>query len=273
MINISQKIKAIQQWFADFRQLLRDLKNFNFTINWDFVCLVMICILAWLLIFSSIWWVPILGLFFLALFLTAALIIRYFNNRIIRQFQILNRQMKVDLKLPHLQLIKVAWLWNWVPVPVFSTDFKIRYPSMKGVYLGKLINIQLYNAEEGKSPHIKISVDTTDYGNNFSIKLEERGWAQQFFGKSDIPIGNTSFDQRFYIEANNPEFIPQLFDDELRRIFQKNFYGNCTLENSVLEYVEETLIHTKKGRIRLQNIILGMYMIGKKMNYIRHGKA
>jgi len=270
--NILQKIKNIPQWLSDLRQLMRDIKNFKpSNIDWDFICMVFIGLLCWLLVISSIWWLPILALFFLALFLTTTLVVRYFNNRIIRQFQILNRQMKIDLKLPDLQLMEFSWLWGWLPVPVFSMVFKIEYPAMKGVYLGKLISVELYNMEEGKSPHIKIRVDTTDYGHTFNIGIEERGWSEQWFGESDILVGNISFDHRFYIESNNPEFIQQLFDNELRRIFLKNFYGTCVLENSVLEYVEETLVHREKHRIRLQNIILGMYMIGKKMDHLRHG--
>lgn len=204
----------------------------------------------------------ILGGCLVAVYWSVSRGIEYLNDRAIAQFAALNTQLNISLEVPPRKTFNLAW----------------SYPSLKGLYLGRELIIKMNNKDIGgiAVPHTIITVDTLHSGNTLEISAETFfSTLKKAFGKQDVLTGDNEFDRRFLIVTNNNGFVKKLLDQEIRDILKKEVFlkmGKISLQHSRLQYEEQIVVNTDNERRRLENIILVLYMISKRMEYMRDKK-
>lgn len=219
----------------------------------------------------------------IAVLLCVSLVIKYLNRLTLAQWAILNEQLQINLQMPERAWLELEW----------------KYPSMDGMYLGKKINISMFNAEMFgiTAPHTRIVIDAIHYGNTLEIRSEgvytqfEKFWLKtnnlytrqiqkilHYFGREVVPlkgevaVGDLEFDRRFYVLTNNAGFVKKLLDPDIRDIMKNDVFtkmGKFVLNQSQLIYTEQININTDFERQRFQKIILLMYMMANRMERIR----
>ncbi|MBK8472220.1 MAG: hypothetical protein IPL33_08635 [Sphingobacteriales bacterium] len=189
--------------------------------------------------------------------------IEYINDRTIAQFAAMNAQLKIALSVPARKAFNLAW----------------SYPSLKGRYLERDLSISMKNKDmAGMSvPYTSMSIDALRHrGVTLEISSETLGSTlKKMIGKQDVLTGDIDFDRRFLIKTNNQKFIKDLLDEEIRDILKKEVFlkmGTLSLKDSELCYEEQIVVNTDNERRRMENILLVMYMLAKRMDYMRDGK-
>lgn len=231
--------------------------------NYQAILVAIIITLIVMLVVSSPTMTLLLFLFLVAFYWAVSRAIEYLNEQIVAQFAALNHQLNITLNVPPRKTFNLEWA----------------FPSLKGHYLGRQIDIVTLPTNIGgvSVPHTTITLDALHYGNTFEIKSEN--WItfiKKFWGKQDILTGDKHFDSRFYITSNNANFMRQLLDADIRDIMNREAFlqmGKFTLKESQLKYEEQVVINTDNDRERIEKIILIMYMMVKRMEYMRAKKG
>lgn len=204
----------------------------------------------------------VLGLCLLAVYWSISRGIEYFNDQTIAQFAALNTQLGISLNVPTRKTFNLEWT----------------YPALKGRYLGRDLHVSMKNIDIAGIgvPHTFISIDTLHFGKTLEISSETLFTTlKKTFGKQDVITGDAEFDRRFLIASNDNGFVRKLLDDDIRDILKKEVFlnmGTISLKHSQLHYKEQIVINTDNERRRLENIILVMYMLAKRMEYMRDNK-
>lgn len=227
--------------------------------NYLLIILTFVLLLAGVLIFSEPAFAIFLTVIAIFIFFLVTRFVQSLNNQTIKQFSLMNLQLKVGLNVP----TKKPWSLDWL------------YPSLIGFFLDKHLSISMYTKQQNgfKSPYTSITIDAFHYGKTFKITTE--GFytkVDKLFGKDDILTRDKTFDRLFYVESNDPKFMVKLLDEEIRDIMKHDVFmsmGTFVLNQSQLRYDEQLVINTDKKRKRFEKIILVMYMMTKKMEMMR----
>ena len=204
----------------------------------------------------------ILGACLVAIYWGVSRGIEYFNDQTIAQFSALNTQLGVSLEVPERKLFNLEWT----------------YPALKGAYLGRHLHIAIRNMDMAgvAVPHTVITIDTLHSGKTLEISAETLvSTLKKIVGKQDVITGDAEFDRRFLIKSNDNGFVKKLLDDDIRDILKKEVFlkmGKISLKHSQMFYEEQVVVNTDNERRRIENIILVMYMIAKRMEYMRERK-
>lgn len=188
---------------------------------------------------------------------------RRLNDQTIRQFAVMNQQLKLRMKYPAQPFFNMEWV----------------YPNMRGVYRGRYLAIVSYKSiEAGKVvPRVAVTLDVIHYGKIFSLKPEDFSTALKKLKEGpDIITGDDDFDARFYVESNDARFMKNLLDDDIRDILMDNVFnhiGKFTLSQGQLKYSEALVLNTTEERRRFEYVILVLHMMAKRMELMRIGKA
>jgi hypothetical protein len=71
----------------------------------------------------------------------------------------------------------------------------------------------------------------------------------QLFGAKEITVGNREFDDAWFVQTNQPDFLRAALLPELQQKFRP-FRGAFKLEQGLVTYTEQGLIANEASRIR-----------------------
>ncbi len=118
---------------------------------------------------------------------------------------------------------------------------------------GKAVLIHTYTTGAGKSRHTWTAlVVTPNLKGDLTFSLSRQGFGVrvlQLFGAKEITVGNREFDDTWFVQTNEPEFLRVALLPELQQKFRP-FRGTFKLENSAVAYVEEGAIQNDERRLR-----------------------
>ncbi|MEZ4888371.1 MAG: hypothetical protein R3E32_26820 [Chitinophagales bacterium] len=218
--------------------------------------IAVIMLVFWFVFANIRWLIVLVSSVLLGLFISN-LFIAYINNRVIRQFAFLNRQLRVHLDIPETRLFNFEWI----------------YPSLQGQYLQRRIQVytttQTVLDRKREVPFTTISVNAPFGGRSFAIRPEALGkqFTKFFYNKKKV-TEDRSFDRKFDVNSDDLEYIGGLLDDAVREILNEGILSRDSyleFKNGVFSYTEQTVLNMGFKRRRFEKIILVMYMIAKKM--------
>ncbi len=224
------------------------------------------------------WWVPlsIIGTLIILLLLSSETI-NYLNARVYRQYQLLNMQLELNLSKPMRSQPHLWWLLpeNWVPESKRSYfGFSRSYPSLTGRYLGRSLTIstEAKMINENKSAIVtSVILDVFPVGRSFEITASGFGLSLAgLFKRNRSKTGDKSFDSRFSIHTDNPDYFLVLMDEDIRRVLKTDVFsdmGRLSLDGNLLTYEEAILPKDEYIRKKIERVVLVLYMIAKKMEY------
>ncbi len=213
-------------------------------------------LIFWFLFASMRWLIVLASSVLLGLFISN-LFIAYVNNRVIKQFAFLNRQLHVHLDIPETRLFNFRWI----------------YPSLQGHYLQRRIQVftstQSVSNSKREVPFTTISVDAPFGGRSFSIRPEALGkkFTKFFYNKKKVTQDKT-FDRKFDVGGDDLKYVGGLLDGAIREILNEGILSRDSyleFKNGQFSYTEQTVMNANFKRRRFEKIILVMYMIAKKM--------
>ncbi len=223
------------------------------------ILLIVLFLWAVLVIYDPVFF-PAMLIFFVFIFWFISWGINLLNGQVVRQLNLLNKQLNIYLKIPEHKMFSLEW----------------KYPFMTGNFLNRSLNIFMYvtNRIGYPLPHTIVTIDVLHYGKTFSLKTESiTTRAKRMAGMNDVIIGDPEFDDLFYIETNDPGFVGSLLeDDDIRELMIRHLNLNnarITLEQSQLKYDEQVILNTTEKRKRFEKVILLLYMLIKRMENTR----
>ncbi len=236
-------------------------------VNWKelYTMLFFLLLIVGFIQYLYTWEVVILVVLTAIMFLIVRGYVRWVNGKLIEQFQLLKAQLNtptpgVGIRAP----VQGLFDFGWITV------------GLGGKFLNK--NIVIYMHEKPgimiSTYYTTITIDVIHYGNSMAISTEgmktfwDKYWGRK---KTDIETGDKAFDQRFEVNGN-PKFVTGLLDDEIRKLMKEEVFkemGTFTLNQSQLTYTEQVVMNTNYKRKRIEKIILVMFMMAKRMEYIR----
>lgn len=118
---------------------------------------------------------------------------------------------------------------------------------------GKAVLIHTYSTGSGKSRRTWTALAVTpNLKGNLTFSLSREGFGtrvRQLFGAKEITVGNREFDEAWFVQTNDPDFLRAALLPELQQKFRP-FRGTFKLENSAVSYVEEGIIQNDERRLR-----------------------
>lgn len=118
---------------------------------------------------------------------------------------------------------------------------------------GKAVLIHSYATGSGKSRRTWTALEATPNlkgGLTFSLSREGFGTrVMQLFGAKEVTVGNRDFDEAWFVQTNEPDFLRAALLPELQQKFRP-FRGTFKLEKTAVAYVEEGVIQNDERRLR-----------------------
>lgn len=119
-------------------------------------------------------------------------------------------------------------------------------PRATGVVRGKRMELYTYTTGSGKSRKTWVALAVTparDGGLTFSLSRQGLGSrVLSLFGAKEIQVGDPGFDERWFIQTNQPDFLRAALLPELRAklsfLERSSQAGSLKLEKGVVSYVE-----------------------------------
>ena len=182
-------------------------------------------------------------------------VVDFLNDKIIHQYLLLNQQLNLELLIPPRRWYDLRW----------------RYPSIRGTYLNRHLIIKV----DDKKPmaHTRITIDVFHYGRTFFIRKNDwMTWLKSFFKSKSIKTQNGAFNRYFLIESTDPRFILQLLDEPIIELMNEDIVlknGVFKLEHGQVIFEEQYLIKNEDERDHTEKIILLLYMMAKRIDYMR----
>jgi len=137
---------------------------------------------------------------------------------------------------------------------------KTDYPRITGTVRGKHLEFFNYTTGAGKSRVHWVAVSVApSVPARLTFRLSRQGLlskVQEFFGASEITVGDPVFDGQWFIETNRPEFFRAALLPELRAkieaaraVAPKQVRGEFRLEDGRVRYAEQgTFSEERCGR-------------------------
>lgn len=126
-------------------------------------------------------------------------------------------------------------------------------PRAVGILRGKRVELFTYSTGSGKSRKSWAAIGVTPLqaaGLTFSFTQQGLGSrVLSLFGKKEIEVGNRAFDDRWFIQTNQPDFLraailPEL-QEKLMTLDRSGLPGLIQLENGVVKYAEQGTFHQR----------------------------
>jgi hypothetical protein len=118
---------------------------------------------------------------------------------------------------------------------------------------GKAVLIHTYSTGSGKSRRTWTALTVTpNLKGDLTFSLSREGFGTrvlQLFGAKEITVGNREFDEAWFVQTNDPDFLRAALLPEVQQKFRP-FRGTFKLENSAISYVEEGVIQNDERRLR-----------------------
>lgn len=229
--------------------------------NFSFLAFLTIFFIAAILILYDWRYLIVFIITLILIFVIIKIILKKISYLTIHQFTILNKELQLK------QTILVPTLLS----------FDKYLPTLQGSFLGQYLKIFMYTKlepNERKFPYTEIHTDIINYDKTFTLTTQGiyTSYKKYFYNTTKI-TGDPEFDRRFFVKSSHPDFIADLFDDEIRNYLKKDVFlkmGTFNLEQSLLKYTEQIAITTENERHRLEEIIAVMLMMTQKMKHKRN---
>ena len=143
------------------------------------------------------------------------------------------------------------------------------FPSLSGNYIDDNLKIYIHSTHKNKSLYIEFSTSQIDFEFSFREQtlLDNAGILA---GEKDLETGHKEFDDKFYIESNNPKQCISIFsNEEIREEALKHFHifnkGLITLSNGRLVYKHYSPVPTLKENDKILLIIVFLHNLKKTL--------
>lgn len=117
-----------------------------------------------------------------------------------------------------------------------------RSPRAAGSIRGKAMRLYNYTTGSGKSQHTWSAVSAApaaDSGLTFALSRQGFGTKlRELFGAKEITVGNSAFDEAWFVQTNEPDYFRAALLPELQEKLRP-FKGAFKLEKGVVTYVEQ----------------------------------
>ncbi len=136
-------------------------------------------------------------------------------------------------------------------------------PRAVGVIRGKRVELFTYSTGSGKSRTSWAAISVTPSqaaGLTFSLTRQGLGSrVLSLFGAKEIEAGNRAFDDRWFIQTNQPEFLraailPEL-QEKLMTLDRSSLPGSIRLENGVVTYAEQGSYYSRAVCDRVAGVV------------------
>lgn len=126
-------------------------------------------------------------------------------------------------------------------------------PALVGSIRGKAVKIHTFSTGSGKSRTTWTAVVVTPVlTGDMTCSITRQGFGTrvlQLFGAKEITVGNREFDDAWFVQTNQPDFLRAALLPELQLKFRP-FRGAFKLEKGLVTYTEQGFIADDAARIR-----------------------
>lgn len=127
-------------------------------------------------------------------------------------------------------------------------------PHLSGTVRGKRVDFFIYTTGSGKTRKTWAAIDVTpSVSGQFTFAVTRQGFftkVRSVFGAKEILVGDKGFDDRWFIEASNPEFFGAALIPELRDKFDAAFTSGAKaafkFNGTTVHYAEQGSFNTKR---------------------------
>lgn len=127
-------------------------------------------------------------------------------------------------------------------------------PRAQGTVRGKRVELFAYSTGSGKSRKTWAAIGVTPAqpgGLTFSFTRQGLGSrVLSLFGAKEIEVGNRAFDERWFIQTNQPEFLRAALLPELQQklmdLDRKKLPGSIRLEDGTVKYAEQGSFYSRE---------------------------
>jgi len=136
-------------------------------------------------------------------------------------------------------------------------------PRAIGTVRGKRVELFGYSTGSGKSRKVWSAISVAPAlpsGLTFSLTRQGLGSrVLSVFGAKEIEVGNRAFDDRWFIQTNQPDFLRAALLPELQvklmDLDRSKLPGSVHLENGVVKYAEQTSFHNSEICERIASVL------------------
>lgn len=127
-------------------------------------------------------------------------------------------------------------------------------PRAQGTVRGKRVELFAYSTGSGKSRKTWAAIGVTPTlpgGLKFTFTRQGLGSrVLSLFGAKEIEVGNRAFDERWFIQTNQPEFLRAALLPELQQklmdLDRTKLPGSIRLEDGVVKYAEQGSFYSRE---------------------------
>ncbi len=136
-------------------------------------------------------------------------------------------------------------------------------PRATGTIRGKRVELFNYSTGSGKSRKTWAAISVAPAmpsGLTFSLTRQGLGSrVLSLFGAKEIEVGNRAFDDRWFVQTNQPDFLraallPEL-QEKLLALDRSKLPGSVRLEDGVVKYAEQGSFHNREICERLAAVL------------------
>ena len=139
-----------------------------------------------------------------------------------------------------------------------------RKPEVEGMWRGRRVRFHHYTTGSGKNQTTWAELVMGNVaGSALELSLGRQGLGSKLravFGAKEIRVGDSRFDEQWFIETNKPEFVQAAFIGELREAIESSQprkpQGKYELSQGEVTYTEQGTINTPERRDRMAKAVI-----------------
>lgn len=166
-----------------------------------------------------------------------------------------------------------AWALNKTAAQNHNKKVSSAWACLKGEREGRPMMLRTFSRTHGRDivtyTQFKLELISKIDG---SLMLRPEGFGarfEKFFGAKDVQIGDSEFDEKFMIKADDEQWVKQVLDKRTRLDLlniRSVFKGELSLKDNVLMYEEAIDFATDECRERFEKIIQVVWLMANQID-------